>query len=98
MRGRNFDNSKLKKRGPKVADNGGGSGFCIKTSTVGPNDLIFFPVKLELNPDLMVEISTGNTSEISTGFPSKSAILDIFEAIFPDFVAEIISTCKTFFQ
>ena len=49
---------------------------------MSPNDLIFFPVKLELNPDLMVEISTGNTSEISTGFPSKSAILAIFEAFF----------------
>ena len=42
---------------------------------MGPNDIIFFPAKLELKSDLMVEISTGNTSEISTELPSKSAIL-----------------------
>ena len=40
---------------------------------MGPNEIIFFPVKVELNPDLMVEISTGNTSEISTSNTLKSA-------------------------
>ena len=45
----------------------------------------FFPVKLEINLDLMIEISTGNTPEISTGFPSKSAIWAIFEAFFSRF-------------
>jgi len=54
---------------------------------MGPN--VFFPAKLELKPDLMVEISTGNTSEISTGLRSKSAILVNFEAKFPDFDPEI---------
>ena len=39
---------------------------------MSPNDLIFFPVKLQLNPDLMVEISAGNTSEISTRKALKS--------------------------
>ena len=79
----------LKKRGPKLLGEGGGEGFCIKTSTVSPNDMIFFPVKLELNPDLMVEISTGNTSEISTGFPSKSEFLADFGSKFPDFDTKI---------
>ena len=37
-----------------------------------PNDLIFFPVKIEISPDLMVEISTGNTPEISTSNTLKS--------------------------
>ena len=41
------------------------STFCIKISTVSPNDL-FVPAKIELRPDLAVEISIGNTSDIST--------------------------------
>jgi hypothetical protein len=62
----------------KTGLRGGGTTFCIKISTVGPNDIIFFPVKIELRPDLVVEISTGNTSEISTELRSKSAILGDF--------------------
>ena len=46
------------------------SGRCI-----GPNDVIFFPAKIELRPDLVVEISTGNTPESSTELRPKSAIL-----------------------
>ena len=49
---------------------------------MGPNKILFFPVKLEINLDLMVEISTGNTSESSTGLPSKSAILAILRRSF----------------
>ena len=39
---------------------------------MGPIDLIFFPVKIEIRPDISVEISTGNTSEISTSDTLKS--------------------------
>jgi len=44
-----------------------GSGRCI-----GPNDLIFFPAKIELRPDLVVDFSTGNTLESSTSNTLKS--------------------------
>ena len=42
-----------------------------------PNEIIFFPVKREINPDLMVEISTG--------IASKFVFLGIFEAKFSVF-------------
>ena len=49
----------------------------------------FFPVKIELRPDLVVEISTGNTSEISTEWRWKFAILDENEAKNVDIGPEI---------
>ena len=59
---------------------------------MGPNDLIFFfPVKLELKPDLAVEISTGNTSEISAELRSKSGILVDFGAKFPDLTPKFVA-------
>ena len=81
--------SKLKTRRPKPADRGGGRRFCKKKIRMSPNDLFFFPVKLELNPDLMKEISTGNTSEISTSRSRKSVILVNFGPKNPDFDPEI---------
>ena len=61
------------------ARTGGGSTFWKKKCTVGPNELFFFfPVKLQLNPDFSAEISTGNTSEISTSESPKSANLAFF--------------------
>ena len=37
-----------------------------------PNDIIFFPVKAEIEEKKIVEISTGNIPEISTSNTSKS--------------------------
>ena len=45
-------------------------------------------MKLEPNPDMMEKFSTGKTSEISTGLPSKSAKNSVFEG-FPIEISEV---------
>jgi len=42
-------------------------------------------------PDLAVEISTGNTPQISTGLRLKSAFLVDFGAKFPDFDPKFVA-------
>ena len=64
---------KVKKLHPKPVEKGGGRGSEIHFCSMDPNDLSFFPAKLEINPDLMVEISTGNIPELSTRKCLKSA-------------------------
>ena len=55
----------LKKRGAKPWVTGGGERNCKKLVSIGRMDMIFFPVKAEIEEKKMVEISTGNTPEIS---------------------------------
>ena len=50
----------------------GGRKKLQKLLPIGRMDMIFFPVKAEIEEKKMVEISTGNTPEISTGNTSKS--------------------------
>ena len=77
-------NAIIKTRTPKPVVRGGVTGIAAAVD-VSVQMTYFFPVKTEINPENPVEISTGNTPEISTGIASKFVFLDIFEAKFSDF-------------
>ena len=63
----------VKNRRPKVLDTRGGDWFCKKNVQRWSKSLVcFFPVKIEIAPNLTVEISTGSTPEIYTGNTLKS--------------------------
>ena len=79
----------IKEPASKTASYGGGYKIGEKKCSVGPNDLIFFPVKIEINPDFSAEISTGNTSEISTTKCLKSANMRFLRSKISDFRLEI---------
>ena len=67
-------------RGPESIYKGVGKPILHKNINHRSNWLIFFfPVKIEIWPDLVEEVSTGNTPEISTSRAPKSANTAYFQ-------------------
>ena len=62
---------------------------------MNPNNLFFFPVKVQIWPDLMVEISNGNTLEISTSGPLKSKKMVQHRPKIPNFRSQICCRQKS---